>query len=64
LNSGLHWRSRKIIRLLQPDIDRATDPLLRMATLPPKSYEGPQWKESRPANVAGFSRGWKFAEPV
>lgn len=47
-------------RTVQPDIDRANDPLLRMVTIPRLEYPGqnsrkPQWKHATPQDVKQFS---------
>jgi sialate O-acetylesterase len=48
------------LKTVQADIDTANDPLLRMVTIPRKSFEGenterPEWKTTTPQNVTGFS---------
>ncbi len=51
---------RNYSKTSQPDIDSANDPLLRMVTIPRLEFAGqnndrPQWQQSIPQNVAGFS---------
>jgi len=48
------------LKTVQADIDTANDPLLRMVTIPRKSFEGensdrPEWKTTTPQNVTEFS---------
>ena len=48
------------LKTSQADIDTANDPLLRMVTIPRKSFEGensdrPEWKTTTPQNVTDFS---------
>ncbi len=58
--SNMEWPMNNFRPDTQPDIDRAHDPLLRMADIPRLEFAGqnqnrPQWKKSTPQNAAGFS---------
>jgi sialate O-acetylesterase len=58
--SNMETTMRNYRKTVQPDIDSASDPLLRMVTIPRLEFEGqnskrPEWKATTPENVKGFS---------
>ncbi len=58
--SNMQTTMKSYSKTTQPDIDSANDPLLRMVTIANKTYKeqksaSPQWLESNPKNVPGFS---------